>query len=153
MIALAVLVVYEAYKHFTSNTAPSGGTTTGVSAPSGLTTSGLQNSGLWQGLLAGAGLPADFLGIINRESNGLAQATCFAPGSNAAQCTPTPKPGDTQGAFGPFQFLNSTWNGLGCTPAAPSDPLGINYAAYNPVNSVACAQRSYQQSGFSAWGG
>lgn len=99
------------------------------------------------------GFPSDFLGIIKRESNGIPTATCFAPGSDASQCTSTPKPGDTQGAFGPFQFLNSSWNGLGCLPAAPADPLGVNYAAYDLQASAACAARSYLQSGLSAWGG
>jgi rare lipoprotein A (peptidoglycan hydrolase) len=100
------------------------------------------------------GLPSsDFLSIIRRESGGIPTATCFAPGSDASQCTSTPKPGDTQGAFGPFQFLNSTWNGLGCFPAAPANPLGVNYAAYNVQASAECAARSYLQSGLSAWGG
>jgi hypothetical protein len=99
------------------------------------------------------GLPSsDFLSVIKRESDGIPTATCFAPGSDASHCTSTPKPGDTQGAFGPFQFLNSTWNGLGCSPAAPVDPLGVNYAAYDLQASAACALRSYLQSGLSAWG-
>jgi hypothetical protein len=102
--------------------------------------------------LFGFGLRSSFVSIINRESSGILTATCFAPGSDASRCTSTPKPGDTQGAFGPFQFLNSTWNGLGCLPAAPADPLGVNYAAYDPQASAVCAARSYQQSGLSAWG-
>ena len=152
IVVLGALLIYEAVKglgtaHATSSTSSVG------SANLPTSTAGLLNPDSLSALLGKYGLPSGFLGIINRESGGVPTATCFAPGSNANACTPNPKPGDTQGAFGLFQFLNSTWNGLGCTPAAPSNPLGVNYAAYNPEYAAACAQKSYQSSGFSAWGG
>jgi hypothetical protein len=103
--------------------------------------------------LADLGLPSAFATIIPRESGGIPTATCFAPGADASRCTPTPKPGDTQGAFGLFQFLNSTWNGLKCLPAAPADPLAVNHAAYDPTASGICAQKAVAQSGLRPWGG
>lgn len=159
IVVVGILIAVEALKGGLNTTASASSSTSTSPANTGNAPSavGLQNGQTWSSLLQAQGITGaahdKFLGIINRESNGLANAICYAPGADASKCTSYPKPGDTQGAFGPFQFLNSTWNGLGCAPSAPSSPLGLNRAALDPVAAVECAAKSFRQSGFSAWGG
>lgn len=160
LVIVGAFLIYEVAKNASNASASASTDTTGTQQPASTaipSSAGLQNEAQWTSLLGGAGIVGDaqqkFLGIINRESKGLSNAVCYAPGSDASQCTPYPKPGDTQGAFGPFQFLNSTWNGYGCTPAAPSNPLGYNYAALNPIYAVECAAKAFKANGFKDWGG
>jgi hypothetical protein len=157
LIALGVLIAYEAVKsgfalpaEAALSPGPSGGSGGGT-ANNSLALSNAQATNYippstWASMLRAQGLPESavqhFMAIIQRESNYFADATCWAPGADASQCTQYQKQGDTQAAMGGFQFLGSTWAGYGCSGSP-----------YNPLDAVTCAARAWRQNGFGDWGG
>ena len=165
MLALAVLVGYEALKHFGVAQAASGSSgpatspdlSTGNAAsagslgqygyvagppPSGanIVSPSTVASGLAQRGVSQDAIQQFVNTIIPRESSFNLNATCWAPGSNSGACTPYQKPGDTQVAQGLFQFLSTTWRGYGCQGSP-----------YNLNDALDCAAAAWRRSGLTAW--